>query len=226
MKKILILSHDVLLGRVLSSELRRLGCLAKQYEPEKFCEIHPELFDLCILDASSPKAHAAESALLADQSLPLILLADSDYLKTRSTKEGNGLQHCCMQRPFLMEDFRHQILKMLQVLPPDNILTLPKTETFNPADYIRTDENSRTDFYQDTPVELTKKEFDLFCYLYENRGKILRRDHIFHDVWDYTYMGEGNIVDVYIRYLRSKIDDRFGIKLIHTVRGLGYTIKK
>lgn len=75
------------------------------------------------------------------------------------------------------------------------------------------------------PVELTKKEYDLLEYLLRNKRNVLTRDQILSKVWDYDYMGDTNVVDVYIRYLRQKLDDRFQEKYIHTMRGVGYVIK-
>lgn len=75
------------------------------------------------------------------------------------------------------------------------------------------------------PVELTKKEYDLLEYLLRNKRNVLTRDQILSNVWDYGYMGDTNVVDVYIRYLRQKLDDRFQEKYIYTMRGVGYVIK-
>lgn len=76
-----------------------------------------------------------------------------------------------------------------------------------------------------TPVELTKKEYDLLEYLLRNKRSVMTRDQILSNVWGYDYMGDTNVVDVYIRYLRQKIDDRFQEKYIYTMRGVGYVIK-
>ena len=78
----------------------------------------------------------------------------------------------------------------------------------------------------DVPVELTKKEYDLLEYLLRNKRTVLSRNQILSNVWGYDYMGDTNVVDVYIRYLRQKLDDRFGEKYIHTMRGVGYVIKE
>ena len=75
------------------------------------------------------------------------------------------------------------------------------------------------------PVELTGKEFALLETLLENRNIVLSRETLLEKVWGYDYAGETNIVDVYIRYLRSKIDDVYGVRLIQTVRGVGYAVK-
>jgi two-component system copper resistance phosphate regulon response regulator CusR len=74
------------------------------------------------------------------------------------------------------------------------------------------------------PVDLAPKEFSILEYLMRNRGKPLSRTMIVEHVWDMEYDGLTNIVDVYIRHLRSKVDDRFPVKMIHTVRGVGYML--
>ena len=80
--------------------------------------------------------------------------------------------------------------------------------------------------YDGKPIELTGKEFALLRELLKNKNIVLSRDTLLENVWGYDYIGETNIVDVYIRYLRSKIDDVYGIRMIRTVRGVGYGIKE
>ena len=75
------------------------------------------------------------------------------------------------------------------------------------------------------PVELSKREFDLLALLLTNKNIVLGRDTLLQKVCGYDYVGETNVIDVYIRYLRAKIDERFGIHMIQTVRGVGYVIK-
>lgn len=79
--------------------------------------------------------------------------------------------------------------------------------------------------YKENVVELTKKEFDLLEYLLSNKNIVLTREKIINKVWGYDYYGDTNVIDVYIRYLRSKIDQKFGVCIIETVRGVGYTIR-
>ena len=76
------------------------------------------------------------------------------------------------------------------------------------------------------PVELTSREYALLEYLMRNAGTVLTRTQIDEHVWDYSFYTESNIVDVYIRYLRNKIDRGFKNSLIHTVRGTGYVMRK
>ena len=79
--------------------------------------------------------------------------------------------------------------------------------------------------YKTEIIDLTKREYDLLKYLAENEKIVLNREIIMDNVWGYDYDGDTNAVDVYVRFLRSKIDDKYGVKLIHTVRGVGYVLK-
>ncbi len=75
-------------------------------------------------------------------------------------------------------------------------------------------------------IDLTKREYDLLEYLMRNRDIVLSREQILENVWGFDYMGDTNVVDVYIRYLRSKIDEGYESKLIYTIRGVGYVMKE
>jgi DNA-binding response OmpR family regulator len=79
--------------------------------------------------------------------------------------------------------------------------------------------------YDNTEIELTHREFNLLQILMENKNIVLNRDVLIEKVCGYDYIGETNVIDVYIRYLRTKIDDVFKVKIITTVRGVGYVIK-
>ena len=75
------------------------------------------------------------------------------------------------------------------------------------------------------PITLSSKEFSILEYLVNNQGIVLSRERIEQHIWNYDYEGGSNVVDVYIRYLRKKIDEGFEPKLIHTVRGAGYVLR-
>ena len=75
------------------------------------------------------------------------------------------------------------------------------------------------------PVTLSSKEFAVLEYLARNSGVVLSREKISRHIWNYDYEGGSNVVDVYIRYLRKKLDEGFEPKLIHTVRGAGYVLR-
>ncbi|HBV67817.1 MAG TPA: DNA-binding response regulator, partial [Clostridiales bacterium] len=85
--------------------------------------------------------------------------------------------------------------------------------------------NYRVEYGGDN-IELTKKEFELLEFMMLNKNIVLSREKILDKVWGYDYFGDTNIIDVYIRYLRSKIDQKYNINLIETVRGVGYIIRE
>ena len=76
------------------------------------------------------------------------------------------------------------------------------------------------------PIELSSREYAILEYMALNQGRALSREQIEQHAWNYDFEGGSNVVDVYIRYLRKKIDEGFGCKLIHTVRGVGYVLRK
>ncbi|MBQ9299702.1 MAG: winged helix-turn-helix transcriptional regulator, partial [Clostridia bacterium] len=90
---------------------------------------------------------------------------------------------------------------------------------------VRLDPLRHTVTVKDSPVTLTSREFQLLQYMMENTGIVLSRETLLSSVWGYDYMGETNVVDVYIRYLRQKIDEAHNIKTLHTIRGVGYVMK-
>jgi len=80
--------------------------------------------------------------------------------------------------------------------------------------------------YQGEEITLTKKEFDLLVCLLENKNVAMSREQLLSKVWGYEYMGDTNVVDVYVRYLRQKIDDKYQFHMVETIRGIGYMIKE
>ena len=90
---------------------------------------------------------------------------------------------------------------------------------------LRLSESRHDVHYGNTAVDLTAREFELLKVLLENKNIVLSRDSLLEKVWGFDYFGETNVVDVYVRYLRSKIDNVFGDNLLQTVRGVGYVIK-
>jgi DNA-binding response OmpR family regulator len=91
---------------------------------------------------------------------------------------------------------------------------------------LKVDKKTRIVTRDSNNIELTPREFDLLVYLIHNLNQVLNREQILTHVWGFDYYGETNVVDVYISYLRKKIDDSFHFQLIHTVRGVGYVIKE
>lgn len=85
--------------------------------------------------------------------------------------------------------------------------------------------NSHDVFRDDVPIKLSTREFTILEYMIRNKERVLSRERIEQHIWNYDYEGGTNVIDVYIRYLRKKIDKDFEPKLIHTVRGIGYVLK-
>jgi DNA-binding response OmpR family regulator len=93
------------------------------------------------------------------------------------------------------------------------------------ASALTLDTARRTVTVAGTEVSLTKREFDLLHCLMKNKGLVVSRETLLEQVWGFDYEGETNAVDVYVRFLRGKIDEAFGLRLIQTVRGVGYVIR-
>ena len=100
-----------------------------------------------------------------------------------------------------------------------------KTNIYTLAD-LTLDAQSREVKRGDTPISLSSKEFAILEYMIMNKNVVLSRDNLERHIWSYDYEGSSNMIDVYIRYLRKKIDEKFEPKLIHTVRGVGYVLKE
>jgi len=122
-------------------------------------------------------------------------------------------------KPFSFEELMARVRAMTR-----------KTATSNSPVYTISDLSLDTNTHAVTRggenIKLSAKEFALLEYMLRNKGKVLSRDNIENNLWNFDYEGGTNAVDVYIRYLRKKIDDNFEPKLIHTVRGVGYVIRE
>ena len=128
-----------------------------------------------------------------------------------------------MTKPFAIEELLARIRAALRkrpaqaAEPPRSLLT---------AGPLTMDTDRHEVSVNGEGVELTRREFDLLRYLLENKERVISRESLLDHVWGFDFVGETNAVDVYIRFLRAKIDEHFGIKLIHTVRGVGYVIRE
>jgi len=100
-----------------------------------------------------------------------------------------------------------------------------KISSNNAGDSLIFGQDGSTVCFRGVRITLTRREYELLYYLFSNRGKAVSRNEAVNEVWRYDFTGNTNIVEVYIRYLRKKIDERFDVKLIRTVRGYGYIIK-
>jgi len=148
---------------------------------------------------------------------PVLLLMTRDTVEDRIACLEAGADDYCL-KPYQSESF----LQLLQIyLQPD----VSSTEQLRFGDLLL-DLATRRAFRNNRTIDLTMKEFELLKYLMENPREVLARDQILENVWGYDFMGESNVIEVYIRYLRLKIEQEGEKRLIQTVRGVGYVLRE
>ena len=222
-EKILIIEDEVKIARFLELELAHEGYQVEEVHDgrEGLARALDGNFDLVILDIMLPSLNGMEVLRRLRQSAetPVIMLTAKDDVTDIVMGLDIGADDY-LTKPFAIEELLARIraaLKRKKVPAQDNdVIT---------AGALQIDASKHAVSYDHESIELTKKEYDLLKYLADNENIVLSREKIMEKVWGYEYLGDTNAVDVYIRYLRSKIDDRFNIKLIHTVRGVGYVLK-
>ena len=126
-----------------------------------------------------------------------------------------------LTKPFAIEE----LLARMRVAFRHSTGAVPKKTLLQVKD-LEIDTEKRMVMVDGKIVDLTKKEYELLTFLVQNKNIVLTREQILNEVWGYSYIGETNVVDVYIRYLRAKIDEAFGKKYILTIRGVGYYVKE
>ena len=226
MAKILIVEDERKIARFVELELKHEG-----YEVDyagngteglaKILDTEP---DLVVLDVMLPGMSGIEVCRKAREegvSAPIIMLTAKDDVMDKVNGLDNGADDY-MTKPFAIEELLARIrvsLKRHQKVKKD------KQETLLTHGKLNIDTVKHEVHYEEEIVNLTKKEFDLLAYLMQHKNEVISRETLLNEVWDYDYMGETNVVDVYVRYIRQKIDDKFADKIINTVRGVGYIIK-
>lgn len=175
---------------------------------------------LVLLDVMIPELNGMEVCRRIRQfsKVPIIMLTAMG----ETTNKVMGLDigaNDYMTKPFDIEELLARIRVALRNQIPDNF----SENTLTYSDVIM-DLSKRQVFRKNTLIDLTKTEYDLLEYLLLNQGIVLTRVKILENVWGYDHTGDTNLVDVYIRYLRSKLDDPYPVRLIQTVRGVGYML--
>lgn len=127
-------------------------------------------------------------------------------------------------KPFEMEELLARIRTAFRITARTSQTS--ETGEWLTAGDLKLNVNTREVERSDKPIHLTQREFDLLAYLLRNKRLVLNREQILSEVWGYDYAGDTNVVDVYIRYVRKKIDDSSSSELIHTVRGIGYVLRE
>ena len=223
-ERILLIEDEEKLARMVELELNYEG-----YQVEKAFDGRSGLeralegkFDLVLLDIMLPQLSGMEvlRRLRRESQVPVIMLTARDSVMDKVAGLDSGADDY-ITKPFAIEELLARIRAALRSAGGRQE---SQSHQFT-AGPVTLDPDSRKVTVNGTPVELTRREFDLLACLLEHKGKVLSRSAILNTVWGYDYVGETNTVDVYIRFLRSKLDEVFGIHLIETVRGVGYVIR-
>ena len=223
-ERILIVEDEEKLARFVELELTHEGYLVdKAFDGrEGLSMAEAGDYDLLLLDIMLPGLSGLEvlRRLRRTKQTPVIMVTARDQVMDKVTGLDMGADDY-ITKPFEIEELLARIRaalrkrSALQARPEDALTS--GALVLDPARHeVR---------YGETPVQLTLREFALLQALMENRSIVLSRERLLDMAWGYDYVGETNVVDVYIRYLRAKIDDAFGVKLIHTVRGVGYVFR-
>ena len=177
-------------------------------------------YDAIILDIMLPKLDGFEviKRIRAKKNkVPILLLTARDNIDDKVKGLDYGADDYLV-KPFIFEELMARIRVLLRRNSgnADNIITIAN---------LKVDLDAKTVFRDDLLIKLSGREYSILEYLIRNKGKILSRERIEDHIWNYDYEGGTNVIDVYIRYLRKKIDDSYTPKLIHTIRGLGYVLR-
>ena len=224
-ERILLVEDEEKLARMVELELQYEG-----YEVEKAFDGRAGLdralsgeFDLVLLDIMLPALSGMEVLRRLRKEgvqLPVIMLTARDSVVDKVSGLDSGADDY-ITKPFAIEELLARIRAALRKRPSAPAEALKLTCGALVMDTERHEVTVRG-----APVELTRREFDLLHYLLENKEKVISRESLLDHVWGFDFAGETNAVDVYIRFLRSKIDEKFGVKIIHTVRGVGYVVRE
>ncbi len=224
-KKILIVEDEQKIARFLELELQYEGYDVdianngrKGLEKAKDSSV-----DLVILDLMLPGLSGIELCRRLRQSsdVPVIMLTAKDDTSDKVMGLDIGADDY-MTKPFAIEELLARIRVLLKRKyrskeeDNSNVLEIKNLKLYKDSYRVE---------YNGEKVELTKKEFELLEFMMINKNIVMSREKILENVWGYDYFGETNLIDVYVRYLRSKIDQKYNISLIETIRGVGYTIR-
>ena len=221
--RILVVEDEPKLNELITARLRREhysidSCLSGDAAMDYLAYAQ---YDLLVLDIMLPGISGLEllrSLRGRGDKTPVLLLTALDSIPDRVSGLDSGADDYLV-KPFAFDELlaRIRVLLRRSAGSVSNVYTL--------AD-LTVDCDARTVKRGETNISLSAKEFAILEYLIRNSGIVLSRERISNHIWNYDYEGGSNIVDVYIRYLRKKIDDGFEKKLIHTVRGVGYVLRE
>ncbi|MCC2252382.1 MAG: response regulator transcription factor [Bacillota bacterium] len=222
---ILIVEDEQKLSRVLQLELEY-----EQYVTEVAANgkdalqlIEAKDWDLVLLDIMLPELSGLEvlrRVRRSDERTPIILLTARDQVHDKVSGLDLGANDY-ITKPFQIEELLARIRVHLRTPVKKNDSNGDTLSVGN----LHINPQSREVKREDEQIELTPREFDLLVCLLKNKNIVLSREQLIEQVWGFDYFGDTNVVDVYIRYLRQKVDKGYDQAYIQTVRGVGYTIK-
>lgn len=222
--RILIIEDEERIARFIELELVHEG-----YEVDKCTDgrIGLEMaesgkYDLILLDIMLPGLNGLEvlRRLRRTSDVPVIMLTARDAVMDKVSGLDLGADDY-ITKPFAIEEL---LARIRLVLRHNGANTAQVSDDLTHGE-LSLSVSRHEVHYGNNLIDLTAREFTLLQTLLENKNIVLSRSTLLEQVWGYDYMGETNVVDVYIRYLRSKIDDVYGVHIIQTVRGVGYVIK-
>ena len=226
-KRILIIEDEEKIARVLTLELNYEGYETEAaYDGKTGLELaESKKWDLILLDVMLPELNGIEVLRRfrkKDGTTPVILLTARDAVPDKVNGLDQGANDY-VTKPFEIEELLARIRVSLRFSP--------QSGAENHGDVLKAhdlqlDQGTREVLRSGNQIDLTSREFDLLVYLLQNKNQVLSRDQIISHVWGYDFVGDTNVVDVYIRYLRKKVDYPYEIQLIHTYRGVGYSLKE
>ncbi|MCI6012735.1 MAG: response regulator transcription factor [Firmicutes bacterium] len=222
-KKILLVEDEEKIARFTELELIHEGYqVTKALNGRDGLELAEKGgFDLILLDVMLPQLNGLEvlRRLRRTSQVPVIMLTARDAVMDKVSGLDAGADDY-ITKPFAIEEL---LARIRVVFKKQNGLQQQTRRMTACGVTVDTDRHEVT--CRGEIIELTNREYELIRTLMENKNIVMSREKLLDAVCGYDYMGETNLIDVYVRYLRSKIDEPFGIKLIHTVRGAGYVIK-
>ncbi|MEH6905866.1 response regulator transcription factor [Neobacillus drentensis] len=229
MKKdsILIVEDEEKIARLLELELEYEGYHVTKVMDglEAFVAYKNGNWDLILLDVMLPGISGIEllrRIRLTNKSTPVLLLTAKSSVEDKVSGLDYGANDY-ITKPFQIEEVLARIRAALRVKVVEQTEEDGINLTF--AD-LKINPKTREVFRGEESIDLTPREFDLLVYLMMNKRQVLNRDQILEAVWGYDFIGDTNVVDVYIRYVRKKMEQPNKPALIHTVRGVGYVLKE
>ncbi|BAC12550.1 two-component response regulator [Oceanobacillus iheyensis HTE831] len=224
-ERILIVEDEQKISRVLQLELEYEGYESEVASNGKDAlnKIEQENWDLVLLDIMIPQLSGLEvlrRVRRAENQTPIILLTARDEVHDKVSGLDLGANDY-ITKPFQIEELLARVRVHLRKV----VQAANDNQTLSVAD-LQVDLHAYEVTRNGEKIELTPREFNLLVCLLKNKNIVLTREQLIESVWGYDYFGDTNVVDVYIRYLRQKVDKNFEIPIIQTVRGVGYTIKE